>query len=68
MYGDIQVERLAAVKLRGLTPDGTKHVPELLKASTDSVVIGNFASAKKVDELNEKRPPLAKVSKLGHTV
>jgi len=58
MYGDIQVERLAAVKLRGLTPDGgTAKAPGLLKAVTDSAVIGNFTTAKLFDMENEKRPP-----------
>lgn len=59
MYGDMQVERMAAVKLKGLTKEGaTRITPTLLRAATDGTVIGNFAAALKMDRENEMRPPM----------
>lgn len=57
LYGDIQVERMAAVKLRGLTKSGAA-TPQLLRAVTDGILIGDFKAARKMDLENEKRPPV----------
>lgn len=57
MYGDIQVERIAAVKLKGITQDGVATMtPALLRAATDGDVIGNFQKVRRMDRENEKRP------------
>ena len=57
MYGDIQVERIAAVKLKGLTKDGSATMtPALLRAATDGDIIGNFAKARQMDKENERMP------------
>lgn len=57
MYGDIQVERIAAVKLKGITQDGVATMtPALLRAATDGDVIGNFHKVRRMDRENERRP------------
>lgn len=64
MYGDVQADRMTAVRLRGLTKrDGTVPAvaPELLRAATDghlSNLLGKFHDVKMMDRENEKRPPM----------
>jgi len=58
MYGDIQTERMAAVKLKGLTKGAAPITPTLLRAATDGSVIGNFKAARQMDRENERRPPI----------
>jgi len=63
MYGDIQKERMAAVKLKGLTKDGVGTLtPTLLKAASDGNILGDFNKAREMDAENEKRPSLVRRS------